>query len=76
VPVRTRRLPKSPARHEWGVIVTGLRAKGWGSTMLRESERSMVRIGVAEGIFDVLNEVLNSCKVVQSVYGTNVCIYR
>jgi hypothetical protein len=44
--------------------------------MLRERERSMVRIGVAEGIFDVLNEVLNSCKVVQSVYGTNVCIYR
>jgi hypothetical protein len=32
-------------------MVTGLRAKGWGSTMLRAKERIMVRTGVAEGIF-------------------------
>jgi hypothetical protein len=54
VPVRTRRLPRSPARHECGVMVTGLRAKGWGSTMLRERERSMVRMGVADGMFGVV----------------------
>jgi hypothetical protein len=29
---------------------TGLRAKGWGSTMLRATERNMARTWVAEGI--------------------------
>jgi hypothetical protein len=41
---------KSPARHECGVMVTGLRAKGWGSTMLRAKVRNMARMGVGEGI--------------------------
>jgi hypothetical protein len=44
--------------------------------MLRERERSMVRIGVAEGIFDVFDEVSDTCKVVGSVYSTNVCICK
>lgn len=34
----------------YGLTVTGLRAKGWGSVMLRAQVRIMVRTGVAEGI--------------------------
>jgi len=48
--VRTIFLLKSPARHVCGFTDRGLRAKGWGSTMLRVRVRSMARIGVAEGI--------------------------
>lgn len=42
--------PRSPARHECGVIDTGLRAKGWGSTIERAAVRNIARRGVAEGI--------------------------
>jgi hypothetical protein len=39
---------------------TGLRAKGWGSTMPRAKVRIMVRMGVAEGIVFGLVELMKS----------------
>ena len=48
--VFTNFLERSPARHAWGVMVMGLRAKGWGSTMLRERVRQRRRAWVGDGM--------------------------
>lgn len=51
--VRTTLLPRSDARHACGVMVTGFRAKGWGSVMERAAVRMRRRVWVGEGIFAV-----------------------
>jgi len=51
--VLTNFLERSPARHECGVMLTGLRAKGCGSVRWRAALRNMRRTCVAEGMFVV-----------------------
>ena len=48
--VFTSFLERSPARLAWGVMVMELRAKGWGSTMLRERVRQRRRAWVGDGM--------------------------